>query len=204
MRFCALLLKNGPTHSLASAKAIVGWLYENQMGKSGLMVTPKNTQCVGAAYSLGLCFARSLFTDDMPIAWAQVVAAHLIKQCKEYADGWCGGETHPVTLPAYGDPAFETDQVNIAKLESHLAEVDQAIRLALPSHDTPDETLQLRLKILNRVVKKLLAAYIVGTPCRHPLRKRRHSLGRGLPRSVAIGRMNGSREKCASWLKRAG
>ena len=114
-----------------------------------------NSQCVGAGFALGLYFARSLFSEPMPIAWAKVVAAHLIKNVKQYSGG-CGGETHLIELPADGLPLFETDQRVIEKLESYLGLVEKAFRLVLPSSETPDEaTLTSRLRALTKVTKRL-------------------------------------------------
>jgi hypothetical protein len=55
----------------------------------------------------------------MPLRWAKVVAAQLIKQCKRHS-GACGGETHILQLPRVGPVMFTDDQAEIALLEAHL------------------------------------------------------------------------------------
>ena len=114
-----------------------------------------NSECVGAGASVGLYFARSLFSGEMPLAWAKVVAAHLIKNVKQFVSG-CGGDTHLIEVPHFGDPVFVTDQRDIHKLEAYLGAVEKAFHLVLPSVETPDEwTLTTRLRKLRRELKKL-------------------------------------------------
>jgi hypothetical protein len=100
----------------------------------------------------------------MPIAWAKIVAAHLVKQVKVYNSGWCAGDTHLIEMPTCGDVVFEKDQRAIGKLEGVLAEVDEAVRLVLPSPDTPDETLKFRLRILSPVIKTCGKSWSLGLP----------------------------------------
>lgn len=131
------------------------WLYENQEGKNILNVVDFSSECVGAGFSLGLYFARSLFSESMPIAWAKVVAAHLIKNVKQYTGG-CGGDTHLIEIPQYGSAVFTKDQGEILKLEAYLGEVEKTFRLVLPSQDTPDDyALTFRLRELRKTVKRL-------------------------------------------------
>lgn len=99
----------------------------------------------------------------MPLAWAKVVAAHLIKQVKKYSSGYCGGGTHLLELPADGDPSFLDDQ-EIAKLEQTLAEVDDAIHLVLPGEGASEDTLSHRLVTLNEVIRNLRRAVIIKMP----------------------------------------
>jgi hypothetical protein len=137
-------------------------LFENQGGKAMLSPIDYNSQCVGAGHSLGLYFARSLFTEPMPIAWAKVVAAHLVKNVKQFSSGWCGGETYLFGLPAVGHPWHEEEQQAIRKLEVYLEAVENAYRLVLPGVDTPDErTLTMRLKKLRREIKKIRSEVVV-------------------------------------------
>lgn len=138
-------------------------LYENQAGKCMLNVVDYSSQCVGAGAALGLYFARSLFSESMPIAWAEVVAAHLIKNVKQYMSG-CGGDTHLLELPNYGEPKLQDNDRIVHKLESYLGSVENAFRLVLPVVDTPDDpTLTYRMRQLRREIKKLRTDVVVET-----------------------------------------
>jgi hypothetical protein len=138
-------------------------LHENDGGSYGLSRIQRATQCVGAGYSLGRYFARSLFHPNMSIKWAEIVAAHLIKNVKAYDEQRCGGDTHLFALPNDGDIREIRDQSYIAGLENHLTEVEKALHVVLPSDEpVTDYTLEQRLMGLTEVIRNLSRAQYVG------------------------------------------
>lgn len=106
-------------------------LYHNDGGGSMLSPVNDSSQCVGYASSLGFYFTRQLFTSRMPLRWAKVVAAYLIKQCRDHS-GYCGGKTNLIELPLNHAPRVIDDKTEIDALEAHLSVIDDAMRIILP------------------------------------------------------------------------
>ena len=132
-------------------------LYQNVSGKVALSPVDGPTVCAGVD-SLGDYFAQSLFTDGMALKWAKKVAAHLVWNCKEYASGYCGGDTHLIEIPESGPVVFIDDQSLIAEYEQHLAPIADAMRIVLPSNSDPnssDLTLEHRLKELTAAIARV-------------------------------------------------
>jgi len=129
-------------------------LYQNVATKVALSPVDLPTVCVGTD-SLGDYFAHSLFRADMPIRWAKVVAAHLVWNCKKYASGYCGGDTHLVEIPQEGPAVVTTNQQSIAALEAHLAGLDEAMRIVLPDGRANEDTLVQRLVIIKKAIDDL-------------------------------------------------
>jgi hypothetical protein len=129
-------------------------LYHNE-GYSMLSVIDDFSHCVGFGNSLGFYFTRTLFRPNMPMRWAKVVAAHLIKQCKLHV-GSCGGDTHLIELPSTGAPKFIDNQSEIQDYEQHLAQIDSAMSIVLPGADpnASDITIEHRLQILHEAIRK--------------------------------------------------
>jgi hypothetical protein len=141
-------------------------LYHNPSGESGVIpVDQEVSHCVGAAYGLGLYFARYLFSEGMPMRWAQVIAAHLIRNAKEYSNGYCGGETHMFELPDSGPPNWIRDQAQIRDLEAHLGSIEEGLRLVLPNPTQVSEyTLQERFNQLRQAIDRLRLAQFIAVP----------------------------------------
>ena len=87
--------------------------------------------CLGQE-ALGGYFAKFLFNEGMSIEWASIVAAHLVSNCKQYADGLCGGDTHIGQVPKRGEPRLITHQADVYMLEQHLKDLERAYRAVLP------------------------------------------------------------------------
>ena len=138
-------------------------LYESD-GSAILGPVQKNRSCIGWGSSLGLFFADSLFRKGMTLAWAEIIAAHLISQSKKYADG-CGGKTHMLRVPQSGKPT-RLHQSRITQLEGYLATVQEALRDVLPSPGISDETVARRVEILTAAILKArtAAAVKIGIP----------------------------------------
>jgi len=110
-------------------------------------------ECVGDGQSLGWYFLSALFRADVPLRWAKVVAAHAIKQCKDYSE-FCGGDTHFIELPTGGSPRFIDDQSEIADYEQHLAKIDRAMRVVLPDGRANDDTLIDRVERITEAIEE--------------------------------------------------
>lgn len=137
------------------------WLYENQGARAALTVIDGRSQCVGYGQPLGRYFADTLFTSNMPMKWAKVVAAHLIKHVKIHNSVWCGGRTHLIELPAVGKGRLIKDKQHLEELERYLAQVDAAMEIVLPRAGVSDHTLEERLKQLTDVIRDLSRAQFV-------------------------------------------
>ena len=98
--------------------------------------------------------------DNMTIAWAKIVAAHLVKQVKRYSSGYCGGRTQLLELPAIGEPQFVTDKVALKSLEDYLAEIDGAMQLVLPDKRTNEDTVQHRVDVLTDMIRSLRTQFV--------------------------------------------
>lgn len=109
-------------------------LFENVYGEVALSPVDAPATCLGVD-TLGNYFTELLYQKKMPIKWAKVVAAHLIKSCKSYASGYCGGDTHLIEVPDKGAATFIDDQTTVKKLESHFGDFDDAMRALLPGND---------------------------------------------------------------------
>jgi hypothetical protein len=96
-----------------------------------------------------------LFRHGMSMQWARIVAAHLIAECKEYANGYCGGDTHIIAVPNSGRPVT-TGLHEIEELESYLHGIDVAYEVILPSgspmESYPDETLLGRFNDIKKAI----------------------------------------------------
>lgn len=131
----------------------VNTLYENSGGLDVLSTVDHPCQCVGYASSLGWYFASSLFRLGMSLKWAKIVAAHIIKKCKNHSE-YCGGETHLIEIPTTGNVTFIEDQSQIDIYEHYFAELDSAMRLVLPDGRADDVAAKQRLEVLNEVIKR--------------------------------------------------
>jgi hypothetical protein len=142
-------------------------LYETQAGIDMLNPIGDICQCVGFGQGLGWYFARSLFRTGMEMKWAKIVAAYLIKQCKDYSES-CGGETHIIEVPHSGPVVRTDDQQQIGLLEHHLAVVGEALGVVLPTDDprASDVTIDARLRALSTAIseaKRLIAVRVSDT-----------------------------------------
>lgn len=138
-------------------------LYESNVSAI-LGPVQKDRSCIGWGASLGLFFADSLFRRGMSLAWAEIIAAHLINQSKRYADD-CGGKTHILRVPQSGKP-IRLKQPDIKQLETYLSTVQEALRDVLPSPGVSDETVARRMEILTAAIIKArtAAAVKIGIP----------------------------------------
>jgi hypothetical protein len=131
-------------------------LFQNIYGEVALSPVDAPAVCLGVD-TLGNYFTGLLYQNQMPIKWAKAVAAHLIKNCKLYASGYCGGETHLFEVPDKGDPVFTDDQAEMKKLEAHLADFDDAMRALLPGNDpnATDLSISHRLTELQAAIHRI-------------------------------------------------
>jgi hypothetical protein len=108
-------------------------LYQNVAREISLSPVDAPHVCVGQE-ALGNYFAESLFREGMVLEWAEIVAAYLVANCKKFAAGYCGGDTHLAVVPRdEQSPAFmKTGQGHINQLESYLFGIERALRAVLP------------------------------------------------------------------------
>jgi len=108
-------------------------LYQNVPRETALSPVDAAHVCIGQE-ALGNYFAESLFREGMVLEWAEIVAAYLVANCKQFASGFCGGETHLAVVPSKeGSSAFvKTDQRYMQELESYLFGIGHALRAVLP------------------------------------------------------------------------
>lgn len=136
-------------------------LFENTDGKTMLSPIGHAGQCVGWATALGQYFLDQLYQQPMPMKWARIVAAHLIRQAKQYSE-YCGGDTHVLEIRADGSERMVTDQVEIQRDEQYLGQLDEAMRLVLPTGRVQDEmTLDFRLETVVDAIKKAAGLFVV-------------------------------------------
>jgi 20S proteasome alpha/beta subunit len=126
-------------------------MYESD-GHAMLGPVVKHRACIGWGGALGLYFADSLFRKHMSMKWAEIIAAHLIKQTKAFADG-CGGRTHILKIPRVGVPTRATPS-DVRNLEGYFTEIDTAMKAVLPAPGVSEQTLGLRLERLNAAIRK--------------------------------------------------
>lgn len=131
----------------------VSVLYENAGGSNMLSPVQHKCQCVGYGRSLGWYFASTLFAEGASIKTARIVAAHLIKNVKEYSAS-CGGDTHLFEVPNIDSPREITNQDEIEKLELHLAPLVDAIKMMVPDGVTNQETIELRMRTIASAIAK--------------------------------------------------
>src|SRR5579864_6265339 len=143
-----------PSAAFADAAEGRMTLYENAAGMTMLSPVDGPSACVGVD-SLGQFFTASLFKAGTSIKWAKVVAAHLVWNCKTYASGYCGGNTHLIEIPSEGPAIFIDDQSIIRDLQSYLADINSALSQVLPSQDASDETVRHRLLALTNTLARL-------------------------------------------------
>jgi len=138
-------------------------LYENASQSNMLSPVQHRCQCVGYAKSLGWYFASSIFRTDAPLGWAEIVAARVVRNVKEYSE-YCEGDTHLVRVPTSGAAEFITDKTCIQPLEDHLAGIDGAMLMLMPGADPNASELSrsARLKELNEAIKRA-SGLAVGT-----------------------------------------
>ena len=121
--------------------------------------------CLGVD-ALGNYFTARLYQHEMPVNWAKYVAAHLIKHCKLYASGYCGGPTRLIEISNDGAPVETTAPNVIAGLEAHFDAFDDAMRSLLPGFDpnASDITIQHRLTELQMAINRIrgLAVAVMG------------------------------------------
>ena len=130
-------------------------LYQNIYGETSLSPVDLPTTCLGVD-TLGNYFTALLYRSEMPIKWARVVAAYLVKNCKTYASGYCGGETHLIEVPNTGSPVRTTDRKTIEALEAHLGQFDDAMHALLPGTDpnASDISIGHRWTVLKTAIEK--------------------------------------------------
>jgi hypothetical protein len=131
-------------------------LYENVRGEIALSPVDDLSTCLGVD-ALGGYFTSLLFRSRMPIKWAKVVAAHLVRNCKTYASGYCGGDTNLIELPLQGLPITTEDENEIKALEDHFTAFDDAMRALLPGSDpnASDISIQHRLKEFQAATERI-------------------------------------------------
>jgi 20S proteasome alpha/beta subunit len=136
-------------------------LYEND-SFAMLARVRKNRTCIGWGSSLGLYFADTLFRKQMPMKWAEIISAHLVRQVKRYADG-CGGRTHMVSVPALGQiKRFQPKEIR--DLERYFAEIDTAMQLVLPGSGGArmnESTRRQRLQMLNDAIDRVRNTVVI-------------------------------------------
>ena len=102
-----------------------------------------------------------MFTDGIELEWAEVVAAYLVDNCKRYASGYCGGDTHFAIVP--DDDKFagfkKTSQPHMEELAAYLAGIGQALQVVLPN-DSPRaspsaQTLKARAEFLIKAIERV-------------------------------------------------
>lgn len=127
-----------PANGMPSIQALVGIrigrttsLYQTEYNTALSPVEDRPWVCIGQD-ALGGYFAQLLFNDGMSMEWASVVAAHLVWNCKTYANGYCGGDTHIAQLPKRGKPRLIDHQAEVFMLEQHLRGLDRAYQAVLP------------------------------------------------------------------------
>jgi hypothetical protein len=132
-----------------------GKLYENAGGSNMISPVQHPCQCVGYGQSLGWYFASSLFRPGMPIKSAKIVAAHLVRNVKDYSE-YCGGETHLIEVPEQGSSSFIDDKSEVEQLELYLRPVSESLQMVLPGSDpgASAATIEARLRILNDAIRK--------------------------------------------------
>jgi hypothetical protein len=153
---CSLLLGIRTSNGLS--------LWEN--GSQGVVFAPidSKAQCIGCGRGLGLYFADWLFKEHMPANYTRTIAAHLLKQTKEYVPD-CGGESHILMIPFIGKPAF-IDEATLTELERQLGNIEAAMRKVLvfspgvPGVDINTETLEERTKALVAAVDAARGLYV--------------------------------------------
>jgi hypothetical protein len=96
----------------------------------------------------------------MSLKWAQIVAAHLISNVKQFVEG-CGGETHLIHVPHSGSANIVTDQREIADSERYLGPISHAINAVLPDGTTNDETVIARLRMVTSGIDKALRSHVI-------------------------------------------
>lgn len=128
-------------------------LYESG-GNAVVATVDKCATCIGWGAALGLYITDSVYTRRMPEKWARIVAAHLVRVAKTYADS-CGGDTHLLFLPTAGVPIFTHDKQEIARLETYLGQLDEALRVVLPGgkFEASDFTLEHRLQEIVKAIE---------------------------------------------------
>jgi hypothetical protein len=145
-------------------------LFQNIYGETSLSPVDGAHVCLGVD-SLGNYFTALLYQNRMPMRWAKVVAAHLVRNCKRYASGYCGGETRLIEVPTTGDPILTTDSGSVEALESHFAPFEDAMRALLPGNDpnASDITLQHRFEELQKAINKVrgLAVSVINVEAGH-------------------------------------
>jgi hypothetical protein len=139
-------------------------LFHNDVNQIALSEPTKPFTCAGVA-DLGGYFAEKLFREGMSLAWTRVVAAHLVKSCRTYASGYCGGDTHIFELPYEGKWAVTEDQDEIGRLEDYLAGIDAAYDAILPvgspMESDPEHVLRARAKkIIGSIHEAMDSLYV--------------------------------------------
>jgi hypothetical protein len=134
-------------------------LYESD--QSAMLGPVKNNRtCLGWGSSLGLFYADSLFRKNMTMKGGEIIAAHLIRQAKRYADG-CGGRTHILRVPTNG-PVVKLEQPEIRSMEGYFAEVDKAMAAMLPVPALTDEAQKRGLLSLAQAMHRTRSAAYQG------------------------------------------
>jgi hypothetical protein len=145
-------------------------LYFNEAGDTSLSSAYGEYKCVGAE-SLGEYLAEKLFRPGMSLQWASIVAAHLVAQCKTYANGYCGGYTHLISIPNKGKPKLTTGAHEIAELESYLDGIDTAYDHILPGgspmESDPDDSLRARAEHIKTAINKAAHSFYLMTEPGH-------------------------------------
>jgi len=138
-------------------------LYENAGASDMLSPIQQACQCVGYGQSLGWYFASSLFGAGMSLKWAKRVAAHLVKNCKDYSES-CGGQTHLIEVPNHGAATRIEDQTVIADYEQYFAEIESATRIVVPDGIVSEHTLEQRVIRMNEVIRNLRTSQFIVIP----------------------------------------
>jgi hypothetical protein len=115
--------------------------------------------CLGVD-ALGNYFAESLFSDGVALEWAEIVAAYLVANCKTYASGYCGGETHLAIIPDddRAIPIMKTSQPYMGELESYLSGISKGLHAVLPNTSPraspATETLKRRAELITKAIER--------------------------------------------------
>ena len=73
----------------------------------------------------------------MSVEWAKVIAAHLVAQCKQYLNSYCGKDTEMIAIPKRRSADEIKGNRRIKPLEAYLDGIDAADEAILPEGSPP-------------------------------------------------------------------
>jgi hypothetical protein len=96
------------------------------VNRAAALAPVAKSQCIGCGLSLGAYFADCLFADWMPVEHARTIAVHLLEQTKTY-DKDCGGESHILSIPVFGDSKWMTE-AEVKEVTDRLGKIQDGMR----------------------------------------------------------------------------